>query len=108
MLGGEDLRGGQQDGPPPLSTTVAMANRATIVLPAPTSPCSSRCIGCPRQIGPDLVHRRALAVGEGERQSVLHRGQQSVGATGARLWQDCRQPPPCAWPGSSAGTNASS
>ena len=36
-----------------------------------------------RQIGPDLVHGRALAVGEGERQSVLHRGQQSVGATGA-------------------------
>ena len=31
---------------PPASTTASMARRATIVLPEPTSPWSSRCIGC--------------------------------------------------------------
>ncbi len=31
---------------PPASTTVSMARRATIVLPEPTSPWRSRCIGC--------------------------------------------------------------
>ena len=33
---------------PPASTTWAMARSATTVLPAPTSPCSSRCMGCSR------------------------------------------------------------
>ena len=31
---------------PPASTTVSMARSATTVLPDPTSPCSSRCMGC--------------------------------------------------------------
>ncbi len=31
---------------PPESTTVSIARSATTVLPEPTSPCSSRCIGC--------------------------------------------------------------
>ena len=35
---------------PPASTTWAMARSATTVLPDPTSPCSSRCIGCSRPI----------------------------------------------------------
>ena len=47
---------------PPASTTWSIARSATTVLPEPTSPCSSRCIGCARgQVGGDLLPDRRAA-----------------------------------------------
>ena len=40
---------------PPASTAASMARSATIVLPDPTSPCSSRCIGTSRAISVAIV-----------------------------------------------------
>ena len=53
----------------PCSTARSIAYSATTVLPDPTSPISSRCIGCARrQVLVDLAHRRSWSAGERERQ----------------------------------------
>ena len=52
--------------PASVSTTCSIARSATTVLPAPTSPCTSRFIGAPgRQIRRDLVADRPLPGGQG-------------------------------------------
>ncbi len=63
---------------PPDSTARSIAYSATTVLPEPTSPIRSRCIGRSRSsVGVDGLHRLALVAGRGERQRVLEpaRGQ---------------------------------
>ena len=52
----------------PASTTLAMASSATIVLPEPTSPCSSRSMRLSeREIGADFGERASSARRSGER-----------------------------------------
>ena len=77
---------------PPESTTVSIARSATMVLPEPTSPCSSRCIGCARgQVGGDLLADRALPGGQRERQPLRRRPPAArLGADG-EPW--CGTPP---------------
>ena len=61
----------------PPCTAASSVQTATTVLPAPTSPCSSRCIGCgPARSLPDLGDGRALVGGELERQAVEERVEQ--------------------------------
>ena len=67
---------------PPESTTRSIARSATTVLPEPTSPCRSRCIGCGRasllvEQGADL----ALAPGQREGQPGVEGGPQPVRAS---------------------------
>ena len=56
----------------PFSTTTTIDSSATIVLPEPTSPCTSRFIGCgePQVVG-DLAQDAPLRAGERERQDAL-------------------------------------
>ena len=70
---------------PPASTAASMARRATTVLPEPTSPCSSRCIGTSRPSS--SRDRRAdllLARGEGERQPRVEGLEQPARARRSR------------------------
>ena len=53
---------------------MSSAVSATTVLPEPTSPCSSRCIGAgARHVARDLVDRALLVVGQRERQRGVER-----------------------------------
>ena len=62
---------------PPESTTVSIARSATTVLPEPTSPCSSRCIGWVRARSAAIVRPTShLAVGQRERQPRVERLEQ--------------------------------
>ena len=80
---------------PPESTTWSIARRATTVLPEPTSPWSSRCIGWPwpSSVG-DLLADRALAVGEREREPLVEpveHARRAVPGAGWRRWPRSRR-----------------
>ena len=69
---------------PPESTTWSIARSATTVLPEPTSPCSSRCIGWPSaELVGDLLPHAALAVGQGERQPFVEPVEDAPRSAGA-------------------------
>ena len=62
---------------PPESTTASIARSATTVLPEPTSPCSSRCIGLGRaSSAAHLAPISRLPGGQGERQGGVEGGEQ--------------------------------
>ena len=83
--------------PPPSPRVAAMA--ATTVLPAPTSPCSSRCIGCSRrQVGGNFGHHPLL------RAAVRPKGSSAsrrCGSGGSTVW-----PPPGAEGTTSCGARS--
>jgi hypothetical protein len=64
---------------PPASTTCSMARSATMVLPEPTSPCSSRFIGESRaKFGRQGLSDGGLPSRQGERQLAVEGGEQSL------------------------------
>ena len=70
---------------PPESMTASIARSATMVLPEPTSPCSSRCIGCSGASSRgDLLADRDLARGQLERQPLVEGLEQTARARTAR------------------------
>ncbi len=70
---------------PPESTTRSIARSATRVLPEPTSPWSSRFIGCGwAEVVLDLRADLALAGGELERQPGVERREQPALVAGPR------------------------
>ncbi len=83
---------------PPLSTTCSIARSATTVLPEPTSPCSSRCIGASLdEVVGELRRRRRPAPASGRRAArrrrrrAARRGRPARGTPGservaARRW----------------------
>ena len=80
----------------PFSMATNAASEATMVLPDPTSPCSSRCIGQrPLQVGDDVAQRRALPLGQLERQPrprpVPQLRRSTVTTCGLRTAAFCRR-----------------
>ena len=69
----------------PLSIACSAASAATTVLPLPTSPCSSRCIGIARARSCAISrHDALLRARELERQPLEQRARQRAGAGAAR------------------------
>ena len=88
---------------PPASTTCSIARSASTVLPEPTSPCSSRCIGCTcGQLGLDQPGDLGLLAGEAGTAADRRRrppARRSPGAGPAPGWPPARAG---AGPGSAA------
>ncbi|CAM5661190.1 hypothetical protein SGRIM128S_09003 [Streptomyces griseomycini] len=87
---------------PPASTTASMARRATIVFPLPTSPCSSRCIGCSvarsAKISPETFCWPSVSV-KGRRSSKAARRPSGFGlrATAGSWASACRRRARATW-----------
>ena len=81
VLLGQDLGGGHERGlVAVLHARPPSASSATIVLPEPTSPCTSRFIGCGAlHVVGDLAQHALLRLGQAEGQDLLHRLARAVG-----------------------------
>ncbi len=95
---------------PPESTTRSIARSATTVLPEPTSPCSSRCIGCAGgEVAEHLVRPSLLALGQRRTAAARRSGRAGrPSRPGARLGRASARMSARRWASTVWVTNASS